>query len=89
MAAKKGKPSKREAKREAARLQIISRAVVDKSFRDKLFRNPKKVFGEALTKEDRLALRKIQASLPLLDAQLAHLSGMILCIDGGGGPVAA
>ena len=85
MAEKKRKVSKKEAERAAARLQIISRAVVDEAFRAKLFRNPQKVFGTALSKQDRAALRQIRASLPLLDAQLSHLSGKILCIDGGGG----
>lgn len=80
--------SKIETQREEARRNIISRAVVDPAFREKLFRNPARVFGTRLTAEDRAALKRIQASLPLLDAQLTHLAGTILCVDDPPDPIA-
>ncbi|MBW2058030.1 MAG: hypothetical protein JRH07_19630 [Deltaproteobacteria bacterium] len=65
---------------EELRREIITKALLDETFRKKLFRNPKRVLGFSLTARDRRSLKKLEASLPLLEAQLAHLAGTVLCI---------
>lgn len=73
-----------------ARKLILARAIVDPAFRQQLFENPEKVFGEKrLAATDRAAVERLKATLPALDELVGSLAGEILCggPKGGGGGV--
>jgi hypothetical protein len=72
------------AKKRDLRKEIIAKAVVDPSFRRKLFTSPEKVFGAALTPEDKAAMDRLKKFVPALDELVGHLAGEVLCGGGGG-----
>lgn len=66
------------------RRDIVSRAIVDPAFRNKLITNPEAVFGSKLTESDHAALARIHKMLPALDDIVSSLAGEVLCGGGGG-----
>lgn len=66
------------------RKAIIAKAVVDPSFRKKLFTKPEEIFGRKLTKTDIQGLERVKKFLPSLDNLLNNLAGEVLCGGGGG-----
>lgn len=68
------------------RKEILAKALVDPSFRKKLFSTPDAVFGEKLSEADVAALERIKKMLPSIDDMVTHLAGEVLCGGGGGCP---
>ena len=66
------------------RKAILAKALVDPSFRKKLFTAPETVFGGKLNAQDRAALERIKKMLPSIDDIVTHLAGEVLCGGGGG-----
>ncbi|MGA8493834.1 MAG: hypothetical protein WB764_00020 [Xanthobacteraceae bacterium] len=66
------------------RRHIVARAVVDPTFRRRLFNNPENVFGHKLQRGDAEALERIKKMVPALDDIVSSLAGEVLCGGGGG-----
>ena len=66
------------------RKHVVAKAMVDPTFRAKLFEAPHEVFGEHPSEADRAGLERLKRMLPALDDIVTSLAGEVLCGGGGG-----
>lgn len=83
-APKKRIPAPKKPGKKDYRKEIVARAMVDPSFRRKLFASPETVFGAELTAVDRAGLERLRVMFRSFDGIITSLAGEVLCGGGGG-----